>query len=130
MNLIQKGQHVRCVLRNNLLLDGIVESWSDTISVIKSMDGLHSNIILNTIQDVMVVKIIHKQSIQAKTELDQQFDQAHSSPSSDDLRVKKMAELKTLLVEQEKKIIADKLKSHHAGEVRKVNYELPRFYQK
>jgi len=130
MNLIQKGQHVKCVLKNNLLLDGIVESWSDTISVIKSMDGLHSNIILNTLRDVIVVKIIHKHPAQFKTELEQQFTETVLAPSDDELRLKKMAELKSLLVEQEKKIITDKLRSHHVSEVKKVNYEFPRFRQK
>lgn len=130
MSLIQKGQYVRCVLKNNLLLEGIVESWSETISVIKSKDGLQSSIILNTLQDVMVVKIIHKHPIELKTELEQQFIDTTSAPSDDELRLKKMVELKALLVEQEKKIVAEKLRSHHVGEVKKVNYELPRFRQK
>jgi hypothetical protein len=130
MSLIQKGQHVRCILKNNLLLEGIVDSWSETISVIKSKDGLQSNVILNTLQDVMVVKIIHKQPTQLKTELEQQFAETVSAPSNDDLRLKKMAELKSLLAEQEKKIVTEKLRSHQIGEVKKVNYEYPRFRQK
>ncbi len=43
---------------------------------------------------------------------------------------KSIAELKKDIADQERKIIADKLKNHRIGEVTKVNYGYPGFFKK
>jgi len=127
----QKGQHIRCLLRNNLIIDGIVESWSDAKSVLRSLDDTSVYIIQHSAQDIVVIKIILKEPIKIKNDLSTQFEEELTKPSNDELRLKNMAELKTLLNEQEKKIIAEKLKDHHVnGDVKKVTYEQPGFFPK
>lgn len=126
----QKGQHIKCALRNNLIIDGIVESWSDAKSVLRSLDGTSVSIIQHSAQDIVVIKIILKESIQIKSELESKFEEVYQQPSDDELRLKSMGELKTLMIKQEKKIIADKIKDHHVSDVKKVNYGQPGFFKK
>lgn len=126
----QKGQHIKCILRNNLVVEGIVEFWSDDKSILRSLDGANISIIQHSAQDIVVIKIILKESSQIKNELETKFDEVYQQPSEDTLRLKNMAELKILMIEQEKKIIAEKIKDHHIGEVKKVNYGQPKFFKK
>jgi hypothetical protein len=126
----QKGQHIRCLLRNNLIIDGIVESWSDAKSVLRSLDDASVSIIQHSAQDIVVIKIILREPEKVKGDLSAQFTEQLAKPSDDEFRLKNMAELKTLLNEQEKKIIAEKLKDHHVGDVKKVAYGQPGFFKK
>jgi hypothetical protein len=127
----QIGQHIRCLLRNNLIIDGIVESWSDAKSVLRSLDNSSVSIIQHSSQDIVVIKIILKEPEKLKSDLSSQFEEEYAKPSNDQLRLKNMAELKTLLNEQEKKIIAEKLKEHHVNDdVKKVTYGTPGFFKK
>src|SRR5271166_5906266 len=123
----QKGQQVRCVLRNNLIIDGIVEFWSDGKSVLRSKDGVSVSIIQHTSQDIVVIKIILKEPIQIKNDLEQQFEEIRQCPSGDDLRLKNLVELNSLMAEQDKKIIVEKLKDHQIDGVKKVAYGQPGF---
>ncbi len=132
----QKGQHVRCVLSNNLIIEGIVDSWEDEKSVLKSLDGESVSIIQNTSRDVVLVKIILKEykkpaeRIVIKNELEKKFDEEKKKPIQDDLRLKNLAELKVLMIEQEKKIISEKLKDHHISDIKKASYGQPKFFKK
>ena len=137
----KKDQHVRCVLRNNLIIEGTVDSWSDAKSVLRSLDGSSVSIIQHTAQDIVVVKIILQEPVkekkepiqarvEAKTELEKKFDEVYQSPSDNELRVKNLAELKTLMNEQERKIISERIKNHQATDVRKVTYGQPEFLKK
>lgn len=126
----KKGQHVKCVLRNNLILEGIVEVWSDEQSSLYSLDRSSISIIQHTSEEVVVVKIILKSHSQVKNHLEEKFDEVYAQPSDNDLRIKEMAELKILLAEQEKKIISEKIKEHHLGNTKKVTYGQPQFLQK
>jgi hypothetical protein len=123
----QKGQQVRCVLRNNLIIDGVVESWTDNKSVLRAKDGSSVSVIQHTDQDVVIVKILLKESSQGTHELENQFEKELEKPSDDNLRLKNLADLKCMMIEQEKKIIANKLREHHIGEVKKVTYGQPGF---
>lgn len=121
----QKGQHVKCVLRNNLIIEGIVESWSDDQSILKSLDDASLSIILHTAQDILLIKIILKNSSEIKNELQVKFEEAYSQPSDDKLRLKNMVELKKLLTEQERRIVSEKIKDHHISNVKETKYEAP-----
>lgn len=125
----QKGQQVRCVLRNNLIVDGIVESWSENKSVLRSKDGCSISVIQHTEQDVVIVKILLKEPVQVKQDLEHQFEGEWEKPSEDELRLKNLADLKSMMIAQEKKIIAHKLQEHHIGETKKVAYGQPGFLQ-
>lgn len=126
----QKGNHIKCLMRNNLVLEGIVELWSNDQSILRSLDGTSVSIVQHPAQDIVVIKIILKEPTQIKKELEVKFEEEFNKPSDDDLRVKNMVELKTMLNEQEKKIVAEKLKSHHIGEVKRTSYGQPGFFSK
>jgi hypothetical protein len=126
----QKGNHVKCLMRNNLVLEGIVDVWSDDQSILRSLDSTSVSIIQHSAQDIVVIKIILKEPVQIKKELEVKFEDEFNKPSDDNLRVKNMVELKTMLNEQEKKIVAEKLKNHHIGEVKKISYGQPGFFSK
>ena len=133
----EHGQHVKCVLRTGALAEGIVEVWSPDEVLLYSLDGESILIITHPREDIMLIKIILGQpeddrqlvteSEAPPNELEKQFQQVHQAPSSvdDNLRLKKMADLKIMLAEQERKIVAQKMTDHHIGEVRKVTYGYP-----
>lgn len=49
---------------------------------------------------------------------------------NNDLRTKKLVELHKLKIEEEKKVFAQKIRQHHIGEVKEINYELPGLLKK
>lgn len=126
----QKGNHIKCLMRNNSVLEGIVELWSNEQSILRSLDNLSLSIIQNPAQDIVVIKIVLKTPIQMKNDLELKFDEEYNKTSNDDLRLKNLVDLKNLLNTQEKKIVAEKLKDHHIGEVKKINYGQPGFLPK
>lgn len=126
----QKGQYVRCILRNNMIIEGNVESWSSGKSTLRSSDGNSISTIQHTSQDVVAFKIILKTPIRVKKDLEEKFEQTQQLPSNDEFRLKNMAELKILMTEEEKKAISEQIKDHHINNNRKVIYEQPGFLKK
>lgn len=133
------GQHVKCILRTGAIAEGIVEEWYNNVVQLRSLDGESILIIPHPNEDIMLIKIlmekpapeqVNKEDYEIKNNLEKQFQKVQETPSTDPLRLKKLAELKLLMVEQEKKIIADKVKSHQVGEPRKVQYGQPGFLKK
>ena len=124
----QIGQHVKCILRAGVVAEGIVEEWGTTAQL-RSLDGENILIITHPTDDIVLIKITVKSPIKNKisSNLENEFKEIHDQPSNNDLRLKQMVELKALLLEQEKKIITDKLKDHSIGEVKKAKYEYPGF---
>jgi hypothetical protein len=131
----QDGQYVKCILKNGAVVEGYVEEWIQNEVQLRSIDGESIMIITHPEEDIMLIKIMldKQESIEtpvnspppARTDLEQEFEETYNQPSNDDLRVKKLAELKIMLVEQDKKIITDKMKDHRIGEVKKVMYGYP-----
>jgi hypothetical protein len=132
------GQYVKCLLTSNNLVEGYVEFWDSTQVQLKSLDNKSILIINHPDDGISVIKIMlnepQKETIKPElikqenlTDLDKQFKQTYDQPSGDDLRTKKLAELRILQAEQEKKIVSEKLRQHHIAEVRKVTYGYPRF---
>ena len=139
----KEGQHVKCVLRTGAMAEGIVEEWFNNVVQLRSLDGESILIIPHPNEDIMLIKIVLdkpkseaeviKEKIikkQTHSDLEKELQKVYEQPSGDDLRTKKMVELKVLMAEQEKKIIADKLKDHRIGDTRKVEYGQPEFYKK
>lgn len=127
----QKGQRVKCAMRNNIVIDGIVESWSDSQSILRSLDGTSISIIQHTAQDIVVIKILLKEPTKIKSELEKQFEEVQKSPSDNELRIKDMAELKTMMAEQERRIVSEKIKDHRVvDDVKRVMYGQPGFFKK
>lgn len=133
----QIGQHVKCLLKENIIAEGIVEEWSDNFVQLLSLDKQSILIIYRPSEIVLVKIIINEQIVENKrkdpliqTNLEEQFQEVYEQPSSDDLRNKKLVELKALLVKQEKKIVTEKLKDHSIEEVKEIKYGYPGFFAK
>ena len=100
----QIGQHVKCVLRTGAMAEGIVKFWENTVQL-QSLDGESILIIPHPADDIILIKVllfdkekkINKPIIESKTELDLQFKETVALPA-DNLRNKKLAELKILLL--------------------------------
>ncbi len=130
----QAGQYVKIIFRNATQVEGVVESWSDEATVLRSPDKKSVFIVQRTAEDVMAIKIILDYngftSLEKKLEeTKQQFQAVYEQPSADDLRIKSMAQLKTAMIEQERKILAEKMKEHRPTGLRS-NYEYPGILQK
>lgn len=134
------GQHIKCFLRNNNVVDGVVEEWSDTQVVLKSLDGESFLILHHPTDDIALTKIIldnlpkteekNNKSKIIKTELEQEFHDIADEPGIDDIKNKSLALLKIELNKADRKIIMEKLRSHRVEEVRKVKYGNPGFFKK
>lgn len=136
---IQIGQHVKCILRTGAMAEGIVEEWDDNIQL-RSLDGESLLIIPHPDQDIMLIKVIlpprtdepkiPKETVIVKNKEISAYEEIMELPTEDPLRLKKLAELKIMMTEQEKKIIAEKAKSHSISETKKVQYGYPQFLAK
>lgn len=130
--------HVKILLKNNATVEGIVQEWGTNIKL-RSLDDQSYMIIPHPESDIVLIKVFHSDTFEEKekieivseeeikTELEQQFQQVVKQPSDDPTRHKSLAELKVLLANQDRQIIANKLRSHHLGETKKVEYGYPGF---
>ena len=130
------GQNVKLFFRNNLQISGVVEKYDNNELVLKSFDSKNQMIILHPQDDIVAITINVEEKLpesppgKVKDELTQKFEEVYNSPSENDLRIKELAELKSLLLEQEKKIISNKLKSHTISNSKPTTYEYPGFLSK
>jgi len=131
----QKLQHVKCILKNSTLVEGIVEKWSESEVILKSLDGENILIIHGGITDISLTKIIlasEDKKIQnvnnlVSSKLKEVIDVPSEESELKDKTVKELIELKT---EQEKKIILDKAKEHTVNGIRTITYGTPQFFKK
>lgn len=119
------GQRVKCVLNNGTVIEGIVKNWGNEVELL-SLDEQSILIIPRPTTDIMLIKIMLKsKKKETVSNLEEEFDKVYEQPSNDDLRLNKMVELKTLLADQERAIIKNKLHNHQIGNIRKVEYGFP-----
>lgn len=132
------GQHVKCLLTNNTLVEGFVMIWDlHRVIKLKSLDSESILIIHHPDKDIMMTKVILDPAadeaepkpkfplLETENELKDQWTKTYNSPS-DELRTKKLAELKILMIEQEKKIVRNKVRSHSSAYVpHSPNYLTP-----
>lgn len=130
----QIGQHVKCILRTGVMVEGIIEEWGESVQL-KSLDGESILIIPHYTNDIMMIKIMLPKKIENKEEqiisknkLEKEFEEAYKQPSEENFRIKKLAELKKLLINQEKKIISEKIKDHNIEAIKKAEYGYPGFF--
>lgn len=127
--ILEKSQHVICCLKNNAVLEGTVENWSDEEVVLLSLDGQSQLIITHPKDDIIFVKIIlhsfrNKKVSEIKNEISKELKCALEE-KDEDLKTKSVHRLKSLLIEQDKKIIKEKTKDHQLGQPRIVEYHHP-----
>lgn len=116
------GQHVKCILRNGAIAEGIVEEWYNNVVQLKSLDGESVLIITHPAEDIMLIKIIldKPEEVEEVPEppqdlpaLEKRFEEAREATDPHDIdSVKSLAELRIELNKQERRIIADKLREH------------------
>jgi ribosomal protein L11 methylase PrmA len=119
------GKHVKILLQSSFIVEGIVKEWSDSQVIIESIEEKSTCVILHPQQDIRVVKIFEIIENVTLQEVKQEPE-----PLVDDLKIKSLTKLKLDLIEQEKEIVASKLKNYTIEHVTPVKYEQPRFFKK
>lgn len=116
-----KGHHVKCVMRTSLILEGVVEEWSEARVVLRSIDGESLMIIHHPTEDILLTKVMLIEPIpeeKAKPNLTEAQEkiktklhevQAEVDPG---LQEKNIAELRDMVKEQERQIIINKRREH------------------
>ncbi len=118
----QTGQHVKCILRNGAIAEGIVEEWFNNVVQLKSLDGESVLIITHPAEDIMLIKILLDKAPEVEVPEDgpteeeadafaSQFDEPPTDYNKPD-EVKSLAELRIEKAKQERRIIAEKLREH------------------
>lgn len=139
MTAPKEGQHVKCFLRSGNVVEGIVEKWDSPV-ILKTLDGTSQMFIHSPMQDIMLTKVQlveeptaqeREQTIAEKIK-EQAVEEGQPEPEPMDLNAMTKAQLHVQLVEQERRIVADQLKTHHPNSdvPRKKNYGYPGFFQK
>lgn len=149
----ETGNHVKLILKNNTVVEGIVEEWFANYVKLKSLDGQSMIIIPHPNEDIMLIKIFlddpmpslefvklkKDEGTEVKTspylqeqeaEIEAKFQAALNLPSEDPSRIKTLAELKKLKNDLERKIVSDKVKNHYIDGARKAQYGYPGFFKK
>lgn len=143
--ILEKGTYVRIIFRNSMRAEGYVESWSDKQAVLRSDEGLSLLIIQDPIADIMLIKVFPEskeaaptndlptrpitEEIKRREEIDDDFEKVKREASIDQyLKAKTLLELRKLQMEQDRKIVSERLKDHTPNHSQvKVQYELPGF---
>jgi ribosomal protein L29 len=113
----QKDQHVKCFLRTGMVLEGTVEEWTDAQVVLCSMEGQNLMILHSPTQDILLTKIILAPEAVAAPDpvkpedIKQKLEEVQKIEDPE-LRSKSVEELRQLVVQQEKEIVANKTKEH------------------
>jgi len=128
------GQHVKCLLKNNTIAEGIVEEWYNNYVKLKALDGKSYLIIHHPNEDIMLTKVMVEEKEENSAPpptLEKVIQEAPVEPIDQmALDAKSKAELQIEMAKQEREIVAAKLREHHIGEVKKVKYGQPGFFKK
>lgn len=131
------GSHLKCMLKNNIVMEGILQNWATDGVELKSLDDNRLIIIMDPTDIMMItVSLVEEKTEEIlalplpMSELEEKFQEVYEQPSGDSNRHKSLAQLKIMMAEQERKIVANKIKSHHIGETRKVKYGYPGLFEK
>lgn len=124
MITLEKGQQVKCFMRNGMVLEGIIEENSTSQCVLKSLDGKSLMIVHRPVEDILLTKVvleipeenpvteIPKEWVAEKTNLRDKLEEVlhpTGEPEADEMNLK---QLRTLVIDQEKKIITRKRREH------------------
>jgi hypothetical protein len=124
----QTGQHVKIILRNGAMAEGIVEEWFANEVQLKSLDGESILIITHPTEDIMLIKVFLEKPVEEKEpedygptieevrEFEGSFQEVADKPvvpdPFDPNQNLTLAQLRIAKMQQERKIIAEKLKDH------------------
>ena len=136
---LHKNTHIKCILSNNISIEGYFISSSNDDIRIYSLDKKSVIVINNPKQNVILTKIFLQEEMEQKSEIKEQAPPIleeekievvnNNNQENEDLKLKNLAELKILKNEQEKKIIAEKLRGHTITGASEVRYTIPSFFR-
>lgn len=132
------GKHIKCFLRNGMVLEGIPEEWSDSRVVLKALDGQSLMIVHSPTEDILLTKVmlVEVPEIPEETKVVEETDAKEQVreklhevlESGDDPKLQQMnlKQLRALVVQQEKQMIAQKRKEHFpSGSTGMAKYSHP-----
>src|SRR5574339_599291 len=147
--------HVKILLRNNTIVEGIVEEWYGNVVKLQSLDDKSYVIIPHPEEDIILIKVLTgmpkidlplvdevtdttdtvtsegvRMVEREISDLESQFETAKNLPTDDPNKTQTLAQLRILMAEQEKKIISEKVRNHYPSETKKVKYGYPGFFKK
>jgi len=120
----EKGQRVKCFMRtNSILLEGIVEEWTEEQVILKSLDEKTLAIIHRPTDDIVITTVILETMVEEinqplpskpveKSEIASKLQNILQSTDNEDLNKMNIEQLKHLVKQQEIQIIEQKKKEH------------------
>lgn len=125
-----EGQNIEVFFRNGMQISGIVQTYEAKEIVLKTEHNDNLLIITPLADDILMVKIIApRPSLQEKvihlSELEEQFEEVYEMPNTEELRIKNLAELKTMMNKQEREILSQRMRAHIPNNMQIVQYNNP-----
>lgn len=102
---LKPNEKVKIFFRNGTTTEGIICAWEKDNYTLKSLDGKNLLIVQDPAQDIMLVKIVID-------EPPKQIISMNDIKIDDPDKHKKLADLRAELIEEEKKAITEKLRTH------------------
>lgn len=125
--ILKPGQYIKILFRTGISVEGTVKQWDDDDCVILSADKKSFLFIPHAQDDIMVIQVVIDRPT---TDIVENIKKYKDNESDEDLKLKTLGELYKDKIEQDRKIVKDKLKDHNIENVRRVEYGLPGFFSK
>lgn len=140
LSIVTKGQHVKYFLRSGMVLEGIVEEDTAAQVVLRSLDGESLMILHRPTEDILMTKVILRPPEETRvepkepvkpTEIQEQvkgkLHEALQYADDPELQKKSVEELRQLVHEQDRQIIAQKRREHFGspGNAKVTQYSTP-----
>ncbi len=134
----EKGQQVKCILRSSLIVEGIVQEWSDTQVVLKALDDRNIIILHRPVEDIMLTKvelseepqeIPEEKSREKPVEIQKlirgKLQEVQDATDDPEFQKKSAAELRQLVLEQEQQAFANRKKEYFSNFPKSTQYSSP-----
>ena len=117
----QQGQYVKIFLRNSMILEGVVEEWTDQQVVLKLLLSDESFAIVHRPgEDILVTKVyvrtpetqVDKPSSEIRQNIAATLQEAIKPEAEPELQKMNLTQLRQLVVQYDRKIIEEKRKEH------------------
>lgn len=123
----EPGQHVKCFMRSTMVLEGVVESWTDAQIVLKSLDGQSIMIVHRPAEDIMLTKVVLSapeeiaeetpkrevpKELDAKRDIREKLQEVMTPTGDIEIDKLNIEQLRQLVHDQDRKIIAQKRREH------------------
>ena len=134
--ILRKGQHVRCFLKIGTMVEGIVEEWTDQQVVLKSLNERSLFLLSHPGEDIVLTEVVfpEREVSEIQSAIKEKLQEVQKPFDDTEINNSNIRQLKKMVVEQEKKIIFDKVREHSISEAKhkkyEDKYELPGFFKK